>query len=132
MFAYIEKFSYLCNIEKNMLNVNKMIMKTINYNKLPKGLTQHPGLNVFEGKKYVYILTHTIYTRQEDRLWIVTCERYHEYHDLTLGDQLSKQEISEIAKEAHCSIESIRDEVSVTAAEQYIRYNEPDAISINV
>lgn len=107
-------------------------MKTINYNRLPKGLTRRLGLNVYEGKKYVYILARTLYTGKEERLWVITPEQYHKYQDLTMGDQLSSEEIKEIAKEAHCSIASVRDEVSVTAAEQYIVYNEPDAISINV
>lgn len=107
-------------------------MKTINYSRLPKGLTRRLGLNVFVGKKHVYILSRTLYTGEEDRLWVITPERYHKYHDLTMGEQLSDQEIKEIAEEAHLSIESVRDEVSVTAAEQYIEYNEPDAISINV
>ena len=106
-------------------------MRTINYSRLPKGLTRHLGLNVFEGRKYVYILTRTPYTGQEDRLWVITPERFHKYHDITLGDQLNDRDIKEIAEEAHRSIESVRDEVSVTAAEQYIEYNEPDAISIN-
>ena len=107
-------------------------MRTINYNKLPKGLPRRLGLNVFVGKKYVYILARTQYTGQEDRLWVITPERYQKFHDLTMGDQLSKQEIKEIAEETHRSIASVRDEVSVTAAEQFIEYNEPDAISINV
>lgn len=107
-------------------------MKTINYKKLPKGLTRRLGLNVYEGRKHVYILTRTPYTGEEDRLWVVTPERYHKYQDITMGDQLSDEEIKEIAKETHQSIESVRDEVSVTAAEQYIEYNKPDAISINV
>jgi hypothetical protein len=106
-------------------------MKTINYNKLPKGLTQNIGLNVYEGKKHVYILTRARYTGEEDRLWVVTPEQYHKYHDITMGDQLNDQEIKEIAEEAHCSIESVRNEVSVTAAQQFIRYNEPDATCMN-
>ena len=107
-------------------------MKTINYSRLPKGLTRHLGLNVFEGKKYVYILSRTPYTGQEDRLWVITPERYHMYHDIAMGAQLNDEDIKEIAEEAHRSIESVRVEVSVTAAQQYIEYNEPDAISINV
>lgn len=107
-------------------------MKTINYSRLPKGLARRLGLNVFVGKKYVYILSRTPYTGQEDRLWVITPERYHTYHDITLGDQLNDRDIKEIAEEAHRSIESVRDEVSVTAAEQYIEYNEPDATSLNV
>lgn len=106
-------------------------MKTINYNKLPKGLTQNIGLNVYEGKKHVYILACAQYTGQEDRLWVINPEQYHKYHDLTLGEQLSDQEIKEIAEEAHCSIESVRNEVSVTAAQQYIEFNEPDATYMN-
>lgn len=102
-------------------------MKTINYKRLPKGLTRRLGLNIFEGKKHVYILVRTLYTGQEDKLWIVTPERYHKYHDLTMGDQLSVKEIKEIARETHRSIESVRNEVSVSAAEQYIEYHEPDA-----
>ena len=107
-------------------------MKTINYSRLPKGLTRHLGLNVFEGKKYVYILSRPPYTGQEDRLWVITPERYQMYHDITMGNQLNDRDIREIAEEAHRSIESVRDEVSVTAAQQYIECNEPDAISINV
>lgn len=72
-------------------------MKTINYSRLPKGLTRHLGLNVFEGRKYVYILYRSPYTGQEDRLWVITPERHNK-----------------------------------TAAQQYIEYNEPDAISMNV
>lgn len=104
-------------------------MKTINYSRLPKGLTRRLGLNVFEGKKYVYILTRVLFPSQEDRLWIIHPERYHMYHDITMGARLDDEDIREIAKEAHRSIESVRDEVSVTAAEQYIEYNEPDAIA---
>lgn len=107
-------------------------MKTINYSRLPKGLTRHLGLNVFEGKKYVWILSRTPYTGQEDRLWVITPERYHMYHDITMGNQLNDRDIREIAEEAHRSIESVRDEVSVTAAEQFVEYNMPDAISMNV
>ena len=107
-------------------------MRTINYSRLPKGLTRHLGLNVFEGRKYVYILTRTPYSGQEDRLWVITPERYHKYHDITMGDQFNDRDIKEIAEEAHRSIESVRGEVSVTAAEQFVEYNEPDAISINV
>ena len=108
-----------------------MTMKTINYNKLPKGLTLNIGLNVYEGRKYVYILTLARYTGEEDRLWIVTPEQYHQYHDITIGEQCNDQEIKEIAEEAHCSIESVRNEVVVTAAQQYIEYNEPDATYMN-
>lgn len=107
-------------------------MKTINYSRLPKGLTRHLGLNVFEGRKHVYILYRTPYTGQEDRLWVITPERHHKNHDITMGDQLNDKDIKEIAEEAHSSIESVRDEVSVTAAEQFVEYNEPDAISMNV
>lgn len=107
-------------------------MRTINYSRLPKGLSRHLGLNVFEGKKYVYILSRTPYTGTEDRLWVTTPERYHMYHGITMGAQLNDGDIKEIAEEAHRSIESVRDEVSVTAAEQFIEYNKPDAISINV
>lgn len=107
-------------------------MKTINYSRLPKGLTRHLGLNVFEGKKYVYILHRTPYSGLVDRLWVVTPERYHKYHDITMGNQLNDRDIREIAEEAHRSIESVRDEVSVTAAQQYIEYNEPDATSLNL
>lgn len=107
-------------------------MRTINYSRLPKGLTRHLGLNVFVGKKYVYILSRTPYTGQEDRLWVITPERYHMYHDITMRDQLNDRDIKEIAEEAHRSIESVRNEVSVTAAQQYIEYNEPDATSLNV
>ena len=107
-------------------------MKTINYSRLPKGLTRHLGLNVFEGKKYVYILHRTPYSGLADRLWVITTEEYHKYHDITMGNQLNDRDIREIAEEAHRSIESVRDEVSVTAAQQYIEYNEPDAISINL
>ena len=107
-------------------------MKTINYSRLPKGLSRHLGLNVFEGRKYVYILIRTRYSGEEDRLWVITTEEYHKYHDITMGDQLNDRDIREIAEEAHRSIESVRDEVSVTAAQQYIEYNEPDAISINL
>lgn len=107
-------------------------MKTFNYKRLPKGLTRHLGLNVFEGKKYVYILTRALYPGEGERLWVVSPERFHKFRNITMGDQLSDKEIKEIAEETHRSIESIRDEVSVTAAEQFIEYNEPDAISINV
>ena len=107
-------------------------MKTINYSRLPKGLTRHLGLNVFEGRKYVYILSRTPYSGQEDRLWVITPERYHMYHDITMGSQLNDRDIREIAEEAHRSIESVRDEVSVTAAQQYIEYNEPVATSLNL
>ena len=107
-------------------------MRTINYSRLPKGLTRRLGLNVFVGKKYVYILFRTPYTGQEDRLWVITPERFHKYHVITMGNQLNDRDIRAIAEEAHRSIESVRDEVSVTAAEQYIEYNEPDATSLNV
>ena len=106
-------------------------MKTINYNRLPKGLTRRLGLNVYEGKKYVYILICARYTGQKDRLWVVTPEQYHKYHDITMGEQLNDQEIKEIAEEAHCSIESVSNLVSATAAQQYIEYNEPDATYMN-
>ena len=107
-------------------------MKTINYSRLPKGLTRRLGLNVFVGKKYVYILFRTPYTGQEDRLWVITPERYQKYHNITMGNQLNDRDIREIAEEAHRSIESVRDEVSVTAAEQFVEYNEPNATSLNV
>lgn len=107
-------------------------MKTINYSRLPKGLTRHLGLNVYEGKKHVYILARARYTGEVDRLWVVTPERYHMYHDITMGNQLNDRDIREIAEEAHRSIESVRDEVSVTAAQQYIEYNEPDATFLNL
>ena len=106
-------------------------MKTINYSRLPKGLTRHLGLNVFEGRKYVYILYRSPYTGQEDRLWVITPERHHKYHGITMGDQLNDRDIKEIAEEAHSSIESVQGEVSVTAAEQFIEYNEPDATYMN-
>lgn len=106
-------------------------MKTINYNKLPKGLARHLGLNVYEGKKHVYILVCAQYTGQKDRLWVITPEQYHKYHDITIGEQLNDQEIKEIAEEDHCSIDSVRNEISVSAAQQYIEYNEPDATYMN-
>lgn len=106
-------------------------MKTINYSKLPKGLSRNIGLNVYEGKKHVYILSRSLYTGQEDRLWIVNPDQYHKYQDITMGDQLNDQEIKEIAEEAHCNVESVRNEVSVTAAQQYIEYNMPDATCMN-
>ena len=106
-------------------------MRTINYRKLPKGLSRNIGLNVYEGRKYVYILTHARYTGEEDRLWVINLEEYHKYHDITMGDQLYVQDIKEVAKEAHCSVESVRNEGSVSAAQQYIEYNEPDATSMN-
>ena len=106
-------------------------MRTINYSKLPKGLTQNIGINVYEGKKYVYILTIARYAGEEDRLWVVNLDEYHKYHDITMGEQLNDQEIKEIAEEAHCSVESVRNEVSVSAAQQYIEYNEPDATYMN-
>lgn len=107
-------------------------MKTINYNTLPKHLTTNIGMNVYEGKKKVYILVRAQYTGQEDKLYIVDAEKYHkQYHNLTMGDQLSDEEIKEIAEEAHSSIESVRNEVSVTAAQQYVEYNEPDATYVN-
>ena len=108
-----------------------MTMKTINYSKLPKSLTRNIGLNVYEGKKRVYILLRAQYTGEIDRLWVVTPEQYHKYHDLTMGEQLNDQEIKEIAEEAHCSLDSVRSLVSATAARQYIEYNEPDAIYMN-
>ena len=106
-------------------------MRTINYSKLPKGLTHNVGLNVYEGKKNVYILTHARYAGEEDRLWVVNLDEYRRYHDITMGDQLNDQEIKEIAEEAHCSVESVRNEVSVSVAQQYIEYNEPDATYMN-
>lgn len=106
-------------------------MKTINYSRLPKGLSRNIGLNVYEGKKHVYILARTRYTGEVDRLWIVNPNQYHKYHGITMGDQLNDQEIKEIAEEAHCSVETVRNEVSVTAAQQYIEYNEPDATYMN-
>lgn len=106
-------------------------MRTINYSKLPKELSRNIGLNVYESKKHVYILARARYTGEVDRLWIVNPDRYHKYHDITMGDQLNDKEIKEIAEEAHCSVESVRNEVSVTAAEQYIEYNEPDATYMN-
>lgn len=107
-------------------------MRTINYSKLPKGLSRNIGLNVYEGKKYVYILIRTQFSGEKDKLWVVTSEEYHKYHDITMGDQLNDRDIKEIAEEAHCSVGSVRNEVSVSAAQQFIEYNEPDAISINV
>ena len=107
-------------------------MRPINSSRLPKGLTTNIGLNVYEGRKKVYILVCAQYTGQKDKLYIVDAENYHkQYHDLTLGDQLSDEEIKEIAEEAHCSIESVRNEVSVSAARQYVEYNEPDATYMN-
>ena len=106
-------------------------MRTINYNKLPKGLTRHLGFNVYEGKKRIYILFCARYTGQKDRLWVTTPEQYHKYHDITMGDQLNDQEIKEIAEEAHCSIESVRNEIAVRAAVQYSEYNEPVATYMN-
>ena len=106
-------------------------MKTINYNKLPKGLTQNIGLNVYEGKKHVYILDRAQFTGKKDRLWVINHEQYHKYHDLTMGEQLNDQEIKEIAEEAHCSIDLVRNEITVSAAQQYIEYNEPDATYMN-
>lgn len=106
-------------------------MKTISYNRLPMGLSRNIGLNVYEGKRYVYILAIAQFTGQKDRLWVITPEQYHKYHDITMGDQLSDEEITEIAEEAQCSVESVRNEVSVSAAQQYIEYNEPDATYMN-
>lgn len=106
-------------------------MRTINYSKLPKGLSRNIGLNVYEGTKHVYILTIARYTGEEDRLWVVNLDEYHRYHDITMGDQLNVQDIKEVAEEAHCSVESVRNEVSVSAAQQYIEYNEPDATNMN-
>ena len=106
-------------------------MRTINYRKLPKGLSRNIGLNVYEGRKYVYILIRTQFSGEKDRLWVVTTEEYHKYHGLTMGDQLNDRDIREIAEEAHCSVESVRNEVSVSAAQQYIEYNEPDATYTN-
>ena len=106
-------------------------MRTINYSKLPRGLSRNIGLNVYEGKKHVYILAIARYAGEEDRLWVVTTEEYHKYHDLTMGAQLNEQDIKEIAEEAHCSVESVRNEVSVSAAQQYIEYNEPNATYMN-
>ena len=106
-------------------------MRTINYSKLPTGLSRTIGLNVYEGKKYVYILIRSQFSGGKDRLWVVTAEEYHRYHDITMGEQLNDQEIKDIAEEAHCSVESVRNEVSVSAAQQYIEYNEPDATYMN-
>ena len=106
-------------------------MRTINYNKLPKGLSRNIGLNVYEGRKYVYILIRTQFSGEKDRLWVITTEEYHKYHELTMGEQLNDRDIQEIAEEAHSSIESVRNEVSVSAAQQYIEYNEPDATYMN-
>ena len=106
-------------------------MRTINYSKLPKGLSRNIGLNVYEGKKYVYILTIARYAGEEDKLWVANLNEFHRYHVITMGDQLNEQDIKEIAEEAHCSVESVRNEVSVSAAQQYIEYNEPDATYMN-
>ena len=106
-------------------------MRTINYSKLPKGLTRNIGLNVYVGKKHVYILNHARYAGEEDRLWVVNLDEYRRYHDITMGDQLNDQDIKEVAEEAHCSVESVRNEVSVSAAQQYIEYNDPDATYMN-
>ena len=106
-------------------------MRTINYSKLPKGLSRNIGLNVYEGRKYVYILNRAQFIGEKDRLWVVTTEEYHKYHGLTMGDQLNDRDIREFAEEAHCSVESVRNEVSVSAAQQYIEYNEPDATYTN-
>ena len=111
--------------------VKRNIMKTINYSKLPKGLSRNIGLNVYEGRKYVYILIRTQFSGEKDRLWVITTEEYHKYHGLTMGDQLNDRDIKEIAEEAHSSIESVRNEVSVSAAQQYIEYNETDATYMN-
>ena len=106
-------------------------MRTINYSKLPKSLSRNIGLNVYEGKKHVYILICAQYTGEEDRLWVITPEQYHKYHDLTMDEQLNDQEIKEIAEEAHCSIETVRNTVSASAAQQFVWYNEPDATYMN-
>ncbi len=106
-------------------------MRNINYSKLPKGLSRNIGINVYEGKKYVYILIRARYSGEEDRLWVTTTEEYHKYHDLTMGDQLNDQEIKEIAEEGHCSVDSVRNTVSATAAQQFVWYNEPDATYMN-
>lgn len=106
-------------------------MRTINYSKLPKGLSRNIGLNVYEGKRYFYILSRTQYAGEEDRLWVVNLDEYHQYHDITMSDQLNDRDIKEIAEEAHCSVESVRNEVSVSAAQQYVEYHEPDATYMN-
>ena len=106
-------------------------MRTINYSKLPKSLSRNIGLNVYEGKKYVYILTIARYAGEEDRLWVINLEEYRRYHAITMGNQLNDRDIKEIAEEAQCSVESVRNEVSVSAAQQYIEYNEPDATYMN-
>lgn len=67
----------------------------------------------------------------DDRLWVVNLDEYHKYHELTMGEQLNDRDIKEIAEEAHSSIESVRNEVSVSAAQQYIEYNEPNATYMN-
>ena len=106
-------------------------MRTINYSRLPKSLSRNIGLNVFEGKKYVYILIRTQFSGEKDRLWVVTTEEYHKYHDLTIGEQLNDKEIKELAEEAHCSIDTVRNTVSATAAQQFVWTNEPDATCTN-
>ena len=106
-------------------------MRTINYNKLPKGLSRKIGLNVYEGRKYVYILNRAQFIGEKDRLWVITTEEYHKYHDLTMGEQLNDRDIKEIAEEAHCSIESVRNTVSASAAQQIVWFNEPDATYMN-
>ena len=106
-------------------------MRTINYRKLPKGLSRNIGLNVYEGRKYVYILKRAQFIGEKDKLWVVTTEKYHKYHDLTMGEQLNDRDIKEIAEEAHCSIESVRNTVSASAAQQIVWFNEPDATYMN-
>lgn len=106
-------------------------MRTINYSKLPKGLSRNIGLNVYEGRKYVYILNRAQFIGEKDRLWVIATEEYHKYHDLTMGEQLNDRDIKEVGEEAHSSIASVRNEVSVSAAQQYIEYNEPDAAYMN-
>ena len=106
-------------------------MRTIIYSKLPKGLSRNIGLNVYEGRKYVYILKRAQFIGEKDKLWVVTTEEYHKYHDLTMGEQLNDRDIKEIAEEAQCSIESVRNTVSASAAQQIVWFNEPDATYMN-
>lgn len=106
-------------------------MRKINYSKLPKSLSRNIGLNVCEGRKYVYILTIARYAGEEDRLWVINLDEFNKYHNITMGDQLNDQEIGEIAEEAHCSIETRCNTVLASAAQQFILFNEPNATYMN-
>lgn len=59
-------------------------MKTINYKRLPKGLTLNTGFNVLKTGEKVYILYCAAYSGECDQLWVTTPKEYEEYKDVII------------------------------------------------